>query len=598
MRGDEAVCLLPAGHVVGSPSTPSDRKTTGSSNPPSHIMTCALRASSASAMTSGQVCARCSQIKQRCDGGSPCARCARLGHICEPRGADTRLGASAVAYRRPRASRSRSGCLPCKNRKKKCDEARPRCSDCRRLNIPCRWPSSQSESPGETTGSTASDASPAVQLETFDEQLFEKAFDGAQDSPVTSTGDPILLPDITDEPAPLPISMPCTNTNPHLRSKEDNSLFNHYLHVVARALSRSSDQDGNPFLSTLLPIAATSDTVTSVILGLSGCHWRRVYPAIWNCALARQGRALAQVNSLLGHPDPQSTLEACVAVLLLCLTELFDGSSRVWKWHLKAAGAILQSPAMEPIASTAEWSFCSSLFHYLDAVSTISRCKPPLLHEGESRLTDLTRFGSTASKVPRADSEHAVAIYGISPTLFDLLGMVNLLAKHRSRRTDELAEIGFRAAAAHLEVQIDEWRVEHDLLLGQQAGDRATEQTTTAFEWAVRLRLHQIVDGYDPQHETVQRAVSAILDAALQVPYGSRVEGCLLFPLVIAGASSTGIEGQMMVKERLMVMENTLGFGHIQYARQLLETVWDGEQAAEPNWAYVRYTSFPGVVFI
>jgi transcriptional activator protein UGA3 len=304
---------------------------------------------------------------------------------------------------------------------------------------------------------------------------------------------------------------------------------------------------------------------------------------------------LAQVNSLLGHPDPQSTLEACTAVLLLCLTELFDGSSRVWKWHLKAAGAILQSPGMEPMASTAEWSFCSSLFHYLDAMSTISRCKPPLLHEGES-LTDLTRVrSSSTSKVPRADS---AAIYGISPTLFDLLGMVNLLAKHRSRRTDELAEIGFRAAAAHLEAQIDEWRVEHDLVELGRFGDRAAEQTTTAFEWAVRLRLHQIVDGYDPQHETVQRAVSAILDAALQVPYGSRVEGCLLFPLVIAGASSTAIEGRMMVKERLMVMENTLGFAHIQHARQLLETVWDGEQAAEPNWAFVRYNRFPGVVFI
>lgn len=172
------------------------------------------------------------------------------------------------------------------NRKKKCDEARPRCSDCRRLNIPCRWPPSQSESPGETTGSTASDASPAEQHEAFDEQLFGQALDGTLDSP----GDPIL-PDILDEPAPLPIFMP--GMNPHLRSKEDTSLFNHYLHVVARALSRSSDQDSNPFLSTLLPIAAASDTVTSVILGLSGCHWRRVYPAIWNCALARQGRGTA-----------------------------------------------------------------------------------------------------------------------------------------------------------------------------------------------------------------------------------------------------------------------------------------------------------------
>ncbi|BAE66559.1 unnamed protein product [Aspergillus oryzae RIB40] len=52
----------------------------------------------------------------------------------------------------------------------------------------------------------------------------------------------------------------------------------------------------------------------------------------------------------------------------------------------------------------------------------------------------------------------------------------------------------------------------------------------------------------------------------------------------------------MLVKERLMVMENTLGFGHISHARQLLETVWADE--AERNWARVRYSLFPGMVFV
>ena len=244
--------------------------------------------------------------------------------------------------------------------------------------------------------------------------------------------------------------------------------------------------------------------------------------------------------------------------------------------------------------STPQWTFCSNLFHYLDAMSTISRCKPPLLLEGES-LMDLTRRRCSISPT---DSDDSVAIYGISPRLFDLLGMVNLLAKHRSGRIDELSEMGFRAAASNLEKQIDEWRIGHDIL--EQPVDDPTERTTTAFEWAVRLRLHQIVDGYDPQHEIVQRAVATILDASIEIPFGSRVEGCLLFPLVIAGASSTEIERQMMVKERLMVMENTLGFGHIQYARQLLETVWagDGKEQTGPNWASVRYNKFPGMVFI
>lgn len=90
----------------------------------------------------------------------------------------------------------------------------------------------------------------------------------------------------------LPTSRPLLSANPYLCSEEDRSLYNHYIHVVSRALSRSHDTDRNPFLITLLPLAAASDAVTSVILSLSGCHWRRVYPSIWGCALKRQGKGL------------------------------------------------------------------------------------------------------------------------------------------------------------------------------------------------------------------------------------------------------------------------------------------------------------------
>lgn len=88
----------------------------------------------------------------------------------------------------------------------------------------------------------------------------------------------------------LPIDRSPVSANPYLCTEEDRSLFNHYIHVVSRALSRSNDTDRNPFLVTLLPLAAASDAVTSVILSLSGCHWRRVYPSIWGCALKRQGK--------------------------------------------------------------------------------------------------------------------------------------------------------------------------------------------------------------------------------------------------------------------------------------------------------------------
>jgi hypothetical protein len=175
--------------------------------------------------------------------------------------------------------------------------------------------------------------------------------------------------------------------------------------------------------------------------------------------------------------------------------------------------------------------------------------------------------------------------------------MVNLLASHRGARVDELSDIGFRTAASHVKAQLDTWRSEYDQTeVSTATNKRDTHHATTAFECAIRLRLHQIVDGYDPDHADVTSAVEQIKAATLAIPYGSPVEGSLLFPLVIAGASGRDVEWRMVVKERLMVMENTLGFGHVRRARQLLETVWG--QKREWNWAAVRYTQFPGVVFV
>ncbi|OQE82524.1 hypothetical protein PENNAL_c0036G04998 [Penicillium nalgiovense] len=520
--------------------------------------------------TPSRVCARCSRIKQRCDGKLPCERCKRLGHVCKPAssGRDT-------TTRRLRTSRSRGGCLSCKARKKKCDECRPTCSDCRRLNIRCQWrestpnvelnspaiiascsPTSDATEPADTDPTNDPDSGPAML------------------SPIVPYEAEEFIATLFPHPYPrrnslaLPLDRSPVSVNPHLRTEEDRSLFNHYIRVVSRALCRSHDSDRNPFLVTLLPLAAVSDTVTSVILSLSGCHWKRIYPAIWGSALNRQGK------------------------------ELIDGTSRVWKWHLKAASVILKSHPFQSLVSSDEWAFCVSLFRYLDSMSTISRCKAPLLQNSDS-MTELTS-SFRRSSVPEVDrSKSTDAIYGISPALFDLLGMVNLLANHRSRRVDELSEIGFRAAAAHIENRINEWRADYDseILFVDPASD--TDRATTAFEWAIRLRLHQIVEGYDLMHELVERSVVTILDSVQQIPYASRVEGCLLFPLVIAGSSSISVERRMVVKERLMVMENTLGFTHIHHARQLLETVWKGgDNPPNANWASVRYSQFPGVVFV
>lgn len=231
--------------------------------------------------------------------------------------------------------------------------------------------------------------------------------------------------------------------------------------------------------------------------------------------------ALSQVNRLLAQRDGPYPypLEACAAVLLLCLTELCDGTSRVWKWHLKAAGTLLAStPTAEPQAgaeATAEGAFCRALFHYLDSMSTISRCKPPLLHKVQGNsgngLAELiaTTTDSSAELQP-TNTSPADLISGMAPALLDLLGMVNLLAAHCSRRVDELSDLGFRTAAAQVQARLDSWRATYDeSVVGPVNNSNETSaahanSATTAFKWAVRLRLYQIIDGYDPHYAAVE----------------------------------------------------------------------------------------------
>lgn len=241
-----------------------------------------------------------------------------LGHTCEAqmRASEAQTHANANAQtqaRRPRASRSRAGCLSCRERKKKCDETHPRCSDCRRLNLPCRWwsrsPISGSGSVSELDRQSPSQGVPLSDTATAApstspprEGWIAPSDQRASSSPsgsasVSAAGHGTFGSDI-DWPAQMemvvtPVASPGGDM-PYLDNEEDRSLFNHYLHTVARALSRAANTDsaGNPFLTTLVPMAAASDTLTSVLLGLSGCHWRRVYPGIWKRALARQGRGL------------------------------------------------------------------------------------------------------------------------------------------------------------------------------------------------------------------------------------------------------------------------------------------------------------------
>lgn len=258
------------------------------------------------------VCIRCARIKQACSGGTPCLRCMRLDVPCEPnvrtgRGRNT-VNASPLST--AKITRTHTGCVACRRRKKKCDEQRPKCFDCRRLCLDCNYtaeptkrklseastPGANRRSPQEVkagTGDTVPNTETAVDLDLgFLDQMDD--LDGwedpmgfwstsSQSGTGASTSDTLSLAHASPRLPTVTLA-----TAPDILVDEDRSLLNHYVNVVARVLSRREDNRSNPYLSNIMPLAFSSPVVMKAVLTLSAKHWKKLHPTLWNRGIIHQ----------------------------------------------------------------------------------------------------------------------------------------------------------------------------------------------------------------------------------------------------------------------------------------------------------------------
>jgi hypothetical protein len=415
----------------------------------------------------------------------------------------------------------------------------------------------------------------------------------------------------------LSLSIYTPNLTPDLQSPLDKALLNHYSTIVVSVLSRCPSPNqrtsGNPYLTHLLPMAMSSPMILHSILALSATHWQRLRPEMQSRALLHRGRATQSLADLLPHVDVDggSTVDvALVSCLLLCMTELFDGSSTGWKLHLQGAKRLfttLKDKLGDTDAGDASshYRFLVRLTRFLDSAATTSTCKPPLIEDQVDSSTPETHLHDLPSSSAAAGDD--AAIYGIPKELFHLVDRVNDLASKRGTRVDNASELAFRHQADLVREQLNNWALDYGGLAGAAASlggvaasndnDNDVLRAMTAYEWALRLRLHQITEGYSLADPHVSECVEHILDAAQGIRYGSALETCLLFPLVMAGGASDTLEHRMVIHDRLMVMERTCGFGYIHQSRALVERVWKKREGtrARVNWARIRHEEMGGL---
>lgn len=415
-------------------------------------------------------------------------------------------------------------------------------------------------------------------------------------TPTSSNGSPTASVESGPHAQSLSIYIP--QLMPQLNAPRDKALLNHYSTIVSSILSRRASTD-NPYNGYLLPMAQSNDLVLHCILALSANHWRKLQPDMGDRGLLHKSKATQALAGLLQHVDKTSADIALVSSLLLCMTELFDGTSEGWKLHLKGAKRLLITlRKQQGDMMTGHYKFLLRLARFLDSAATTSTCRPPLMGDEAAEAQALDSWSATPD-------EEDSAVYGIPKELFHLVDRVNTLAELRSTRVDQASEAAFRRHAAEIEHRINNWSYEYGGISRAVSTLTPTNEdvfhATVAFECAIRLRLHQIVEGYELTDPKVGKYVDGILECVQKIRYGSPLESCILFPLVMAGGSCWKMEHRVIIQDRLLVMERTCGFGYIYNARDLVERVWSRRDQSEGtgaivNWARIRYYEMHGLV--
>ncbi|KAJ9326954.1 transcriptional regulator family: Fungal Specific TF [Paecilomyces variotii] len=303
--------------------------------------------------------------------------------------------------------RTRDGCWTCRKRKKKCDGRVPACHNCDRLGLSCAgytaeivWEDDRRrigmkrrgpKGNNDRVGSQHS-ALPITHLRTS--QGFEAQGRGQSGNGPGSTSD-IPHDDIDsifDETPLNQISFPLNESlriNPRHLNPKQALLFDRYINRFSR-IYPSCQTPSNPFLSILLPMAITSDTILTALLALSGAQtWGDEWDHLQQETLRAKQRTieicrktLSNIHNEISSPQALNpTASADLLCLVTCVTimliyeKLSGEDHQNWKPHLDFISHIFNNAERifsPQYRSSEHYRFLLHMFAYNDLVASTS----------------------------------------------------------------------------------------------------------------------------------------------------------------------------------------------------------------------------------
>ncbi len=221
---------------------------------------------------------------------------------------------------RPRKTRTKTGCLTCRSRRKKCDERRPTCFNCTRWQGHCTWPTFLLiEAPSSST------------RDPFQKQKTRKA----KQSPFPSRcHHDTTIPTPLSEGGPIPdnednVSILSPSAISSLDSPDQTislQLFEFFILEGCKGMTgRLPSED--PLVRLLLQLSQSDKLIRSGVLALSGSRLSPISSvvAVQKATLYHYNETLVELQAALAHWPPTSgeeVIRILTILILLCSHEV------------------------------------------------------------------------------------------------------------------------------------------------------------------------------------------------------------------------------------------------------------------------------------
>lgn len=478
-------------------------------------------------------------------------------------------------------SRTRTGCLTCREDGYKCDEGRPHCGRCVRLHKVCRgygvvvrwraWeaPSEASSSSRVPTSSPPSSSSSPKATTSTRTRRRSRTKRAPSTSPSRDTppeaADQCTL--VAVNPSYVPVDV----------DPETRFLLHHWTVTLAALVSMTPTcsgtgggrQDDNPFLIHLTPMIFRSAALSSAIASMAASHLAvlRSDSSMETTASKHRLRAVSCLRRTIETEDPELSLAAIL--MLQSADRLFTADTRVD--HLSGAKAVISQGQAGAARGSGPWSRSSARFllglcYYQDVLSSVSRGMRPLLDLDDDPAI------VTGEGLPRME--------GLTSVL-RLVGMISRMQDHPAPGSDEDQAAAAVRVALELGMAMGE-AVEDD---GDHDDDCELDDvghTTRAYQHAAFIYLYRVVASRPattipetlPHQQMILEHARRCLFHLAQVPVASPLVSAHTWPLWTAACESVDEVSRLFARARLDAMFAARCLPSLRRLKQDVEEVW------------------------